>query len=231
MTTRDIVVVATSPGREDWVKDCLSSISRPCVVVSDFGFELGKIRWVLENTNADRFIFLQDSIVIRDESLIDLVFESAGSACLLCTPKCLGAYLGVYERSILEKTGIPICETKEDSIRYETEWTASYIENCVEFRHPLPLVQRKFSTLRKFGRENLVYVNDFYEKWYGNWGVPVPEEPSGSEEMTHDLFNLQKIEKSRRLMELLDENNKLKKSKLNKFLDGVRYIIGYFQGY
>ena len=231
MTTRELVVISTSPGREVWVQEILSSINRPCVVVSDFGYELGKIRWVLENTTAERFVFLQDSVVVRDESFIDLLFEAKGSSCLMCTPKCLGAYLGLYERKVLEITGVPFCNSKEDSIRFETEWTAKYIENCSEFNHPLPILQKKFHTLRKFGRENLVYVNDYYEKWYGNWGESVEGYDEISEGSSLELTKLQLIEKSRRVMDLLKENEKIKRSKLNKFLDAIKYLIKYVQGY
>jgi hypothetical protein len=231
MSVRDLVVISTAPGREEWVKEILSSISRPCIVVSDYGFELGKLKWVLDNTNAERFLFLQDSLVIRDENFIDLIFEQSGSACLLCTPKCLGAYLGLYERKVLERVGIPTCSTKEDAIRYEIEWTSFYINNCPEFRHTLPLAQREIRTLRKFGRENLVLVNDYYEKWYGNWGEPVQDLDSLSTSGGMRLLNLQMLEKSRRVSDLIKENQRIKKSWLNKCLDAIRYFIKYFQGY
>lgn len=51
-------------------------------------------------------VYLQDSVVVRDESFIDLLFGSNGSSCLACTPKCLGAYLALYEHKVLEITGV-----------------------------------------------------------------------------------------------------------------------------
>lgn len=209
---KDLVVIATSPGRENWVQEILSSISRPVVVVSDFGYELGKIKWVFENTNCDRFLFLQDSLVIRDESLFDEVFESQGSSCIMDTPACLGSYMGVYERSVLSKIEIPVIHTKEESIYYEIEWTQKYIEVCENFSHPIPIVHKELETVRKFGRENLLYVNQYYEKWKGDWGIPVSNHETIVNPVALQRVNLQMLEKSRVIQGLTSENEHLKRA-------------------
>ena len=67
-----MIVVATTPGRENWLKQCLESIERPVMVLSDFTFELGKIKWVFENTKIQRFMFLQDSVVIKNHKIFYL---------------------------------------------------------------------------------------------------------------------------------------------------------------
>jgi hypothetical protein len=209
---KDIVVISTSPGRENWVKEMLCSISRPVVVVSDFGYELGKIKWVFENTNCDRFLFLQDSLVIRDESLFEQVFEAKGSSCIMDTPSCLGSYMGVYERSVLSKIDIPVIHTKEDSIYFEIEWTQRYIELCESFSHPISIVHKELETVRKFGRENLLYVNQYYEKWKGDWGVPVSNYEVIVNPVGLERVNLQMLEKSRSIQSLTKENELLKRT-------------------
>lgn len=164
------IVVGTSPGRENWIKDFLESIKLPCIVLTVDGYELGKIKWIYENTDLDRFIFLQDSLVIRNNDLLNSVFDSPGSACLMCDPDHFGSYLGLYERSVLEKVGIPDAHTKRDAIRYEWEWTKKYVAACDNFSHPLDLNHQIVYTVYKHGRENMLYVNDLYEKWKGDWG-------------------------------------------------------------
>ena len=203
---KDIIVVATSPGRENWTREILESISRPVVVVSDFGYELGKIRWVFENTNCDRFLFLQDSLVVRDESLFAQVFEVPGSSCIMDVPSCLGSYMGVYERSVLAQLEIPLVSSKEESIRFEMEWTKEYISLCENFSHPLNIKHKEFETVRKFGRENLLYVNQYYEKWKGDWGFPVENADTYVNPISLERVNLQMIEKSRLIQNLIGEN-------------------------
>ena len=187
---KDIVVIGTSPGREFWVSDILSSISRPAIVVSDFGFELGKIRWVFENTNCERFLFLQDSVVIRDESLFDLLFESPGSSCIMCEPSCYGSYMGVYQ---------------------EITWTKKYVQSCNELNHPVTITHQKFKSIRKNGRENLVYLNEYYEKWKGDWGDPIGDYIETLHDIERVRVEQQMLEKSRRVMDLSREKSALQK--------------------
>lgn len=164
------IVVGSAPGRENWIKDFLESINLPCIVLTVDGYELGKIKWIYENTDLDRFIFLQDSLVIRNNDLLQSIFDYQGSACLMCDPDHFGSYLGLYERSVLEKVGIPDALTKADAIKYEWEWTKDYVAACDNFSHPIDINHQIVYTVYKHGRENMVYVNDLYEKWKGDWG-------------------------------------------------------------
>jgi hypothetical protein len=207
---KDIIIISTSPGREDWVKEILTSISRPVIVISDFGYELGKIKWAYENTNCDRFLFLQDSLVVRDESLFDQVFEVSGSSCIMDVPSCLGSYMGVYERSVLSRLDIPEISTKEESIFFEIDWTQKYIALCENFSHPVSIVHKEIETVRKFGRENLLYVNQYYEKWKGDWGVPITDYKPLANPIELERANLQMLEKSRIIQNLTKELWELK---------------------
>jgi hypothetical protein len=164
------IIIGTSPGREKWLHDFMESITVPCVVLNVEGYELGKIRWAYENTDFDRFIFLQDSLVIKNNQLLESVFDVTGSACLMCDPDHFGSYLGLYERSVLDKVGIPVAHTKVDAIKYEWEWTKKYVEACDNLDHPINLNHQIVYTVYKHGRENMLYINDLYEKWKGDWG-------------------------------------------------------------
>lgn len=170
----DAIVISTSNGRSNWVEMCLESIntSIPVVVVSTDGYELGKIKWIFENTLIDRFVFLQDSIVIRDNSLLESLFLESGSVCLMDEPSCFGSYLGLYERSSLEKLSIPKVLDKEESIFYEIDWTRNYVHACGghnRVRHPDYIRHQIIETVWRHGRVNRLYVNPLYEKWKGTW--------------------------------------------------------------
>ena len=167
-----MIVIATTPSRQEWLKQCLNSISKPVLVLSDFTFELGKINWIFNNTKIDRFMFLQDSIIIKDERIFELLYEDKGSIALTNDPCMYGMYMGIYERKILEKINIPIPKSKAESIQYELTWTEAYCKAAGNVR--LAFTDLSDSKAKRkevvFGRENLVLENDFLIKYKGNWG-------------------------------------------------------------
>ena len=98
-----IVVVATTPGREHWLSDCLKSLGdREVLVLRQAGtWELGKIQWLYENTALDRFLFLHDTVVVKDGSFIDEAFSHPGSVALTNDPGWFGMFMGIYTRETL----------------------------------------------------------------------------------------------------------------------------------
>jgi hypothetical protein len=170
-----MIVIATTPGRENWLAQCLASIEHPVLVLSDFTFELGKINWIFNNTKIERFMFLQDSVVIKNQDLFDLLFKDKGSISLTNDPAMYGMYLGVYERSVLEKIEIPVPKSKKESIEFELSWTDVYCKAARNVR--LAFTDLADSKAKRkevlFGRENLVLENDFLIKYKGNWGQQV----------------------------------------------------------
>jgi len=170
-----MIVIATTPKRENWLKQCLASISKPILVLSDFTYELGKINWVFNNTKINRFMFLQDSVVIKDEKIFELLYQDKGSIALTNDPCMYGMYMGVYEREVLEKIDIPVPKSKAESIEYELTWTDAYCKAAKNVR--LAFTDLTDSKAKRkevvFGRENLVLENDFLIKYKGNWGQSV----------------------------------------------------------
>ena len=166
-----MIVIATTPGRENWLAQCLTSITKPVMVLSDFTFELGKINWLFNNTNLERFFFLQDSVVIKDERVFELLDDNASIA-LSSDPSIYGMYLGIYEREHLAKIDIPIPKSKREAIDYEMSWTAKYCQAAKNVRIAFPDLADRNATKKEivFGRENLVLENDFLIKYKGNWG-------------------------------------------------------------
>jgi hypothetical protein len=166
-----LIVIATTPGRENWLAQCLASITQPVLVLSDFTFELGKINWIFNKTNVERFLFLQDSVVIKNEKLFELLYERASIA-LTNDPSVYGMYMGVYEREHLAKIDIPVPQSKREAIEFEMSWTAKYCQAAKNVRVAFPDLNDRNATKKEivFGRENLVLENDFLIKYKGNWG-------------------------------------------------------------
>jgi hypothetical protein len=167
-----MIVVATTPGREDWLKQCLTSINRSVMVLSDYSYELGKINWLINNTKIERFMFLQDSVVIKDERLFELLYNDKGSIAITNDPTMYGMYLGIYERKYLERIDIPIPKSKAQAIEYELTWTEQYCRMAKNVRLAFTDLNDRSAKRKEviFGRENLVLENDFLIKYKGNWG-------------------------------------------------------------
>lgn len=163
------IVVATTPGREAWLKDCVESIGRPCLIVSDFEHEIGKIRHIYENTSIDRFLLLHDTVVVKDQAFFDLL-DGHESVSVSNCPGPFGMYLGVYTRDTLAKVDLPVVRDREHAIELETAWCHRYAD-AGEWR----LLFDDFTdataqrTEVRHGRVNLRLENDYLVKWKGTW--------------------------------------------------------------
>lgn len=166
-----LVIIGSSPDRTAWAADAASSLNREHIVVSNYGYELGKIRWVVENTHVERFLFLQDSWVIKSDKFWELLHQTDGSVSLLRDPYFYGCYAGVYESRVIEKIGLPIVESKRDSVRLEVDWHQKYVLVAGEPQVLFPELTDSSATRTEMrhGRENLVLENEFVVKYKGTW--------------------------------------------------------------
>jgi hypothetical protein len=165
-----LTVIGSNVGRERWLADCSASVKSEHFVVVNDGYELGKIRWVLENTTVDRFLFLQDSFIVKDMGLFDLLDSYSGSVALFDDPAPYGCYAGVFERCVLERVGVPVVGSKRDAVRLELEWCAEYVEAAGGVPVLFPELRDEFGFVQKrYGRDNLVLENSFVVKYKGTW--------------------------------------------------------------
>lgn len=168
------VVIGTSPNRSHWLAECLKSLGdRQTIVLSDYTFELGKIKWIYENTNLDKFLFLQDSVIVKNLDFFDLIESHNGSISINKDPSYYGCYLGVYEREVLNQMPeIPKVVKKSEAIYHEIYWNLQYVNHTKELTILFPELSdanaKKIE--KKFGRENLVLENDYLIKYKGDWG-------------------------------------------------------------
>ena len=166
------IVLMTFPGREVWLDQCIKSIGkRDVVVLSGYGHELDKIRWVCENTNIERFVLLQDSMIIKDQSFFELAMSNPKSVAFSNCPVKFGMYMGVFCRETLLKTHMPVVRDKEHGIELEVSWANEYSH----YEPDAPLLFDKFhdhyanGTKQLHGRINLVLENDYIIKYKGTW--------------------------------------------------------------
>jgi hypothetical protein len=154
-----LIVIGTTPGREAWLSDCLKSIGRDCLVLSDSNHELGKIR----------FLFLHDSCVVKKPEFFDLL-DGTDSISINNCPAEFGSYLGVYTRETLAKVYFPSLTTRRDAINHEISWGRAYAA-----AGPWRLLftdltdQTATEIIVRHGRQNLVLENEFLIKYKGTW--------------------------------------------------------------
>jgi hypothetical protein len=125
-----------------------------------------------ENTTIDKFLFMQDSMVIKKPEFFEMIDEYDSSLSINKDPSFYGCYMGIYERKILDQIEIPTIAKKSESIRNEIDWNFQYVSKL----DVIPVLFPEFSDANatrkeiKFGRENLVLENDYLIKYKGDWG-------------------------------------------------------------
>jgi len=172
---KQVIVIGSTTRTKDWLQNCLNSFGNynkyPIIVVVNDDFELGKLKWVYENTDIDEFFLLHDTVEIKDTSLFDLAFNYEGSFALSKQPVQMGMFLGKYRREILNKMIIPTTKTKMEAVMQECAFNQEY--SILEAKMATifkPLVNTDVFE-EKFGRNNMVLENDYIKKYKGTWSL------------------------------------------------------------
>lgn len=134
----------------------------------DKGYELEAFRAILERTDVDEFLFLQDSFEIIDGSFIGEVFARPDSVALGPT---FFHYAGKWKRSVLETMTIPVVRSKLDSVYWEHMFSRLYWQ-----REQVSVFDPHFHDgehagfVERYGRVNMLLENRHYRKLKGDWG-------------------------------------------------------------
>lgn len=163
------IVIATTKDRSDWARQCYDSLKGykryPVIILDQYEYELGKIRWIFENTLLDEFILLQDSVVLKTTDWLDGVFDFNGSVSLAKRPFFM--YLGKYRRDALEKIDIPHVNSKQEAIEKEASWTKQYSEHD-DFKVMFNLADTNIFN-EHLGRHNMIIENEQLIKYKHIW--------------------------------------------------------------
>ncbi len=158
------IVIATTQNRSDWAKQCydsLKGVSYPIIILDQFDYELGKIKWIYENTTLEEFLFLQDSVVIKDISFIEDLMTKDGSVSFSKRPFFM--YLGKYSREDLERVGIPEVKNKKDAVFHEANWGKQITDKFLFELNDTNIFREHL------GRMNMVIENEFLIKYKHIW--------------------------------------------------------------
>lgn len=129
------IIIGTRPDRKEQLRNCLNSFTTPYdILIADCdGYEVGKLKWVLEKTDIDEFIFLQDTVEVKDAKFIEMCFFLPQSVSICNYPALFGCYLGKYKRSILEKMNLPDVKDKLGAVEYEMQIGLDYSKFEIPF--------------------------------------------------------------------------------------------------
>lgn len=162
--SRGIVISASEYSRpfyEDLMKSiktdypiyiCWEGLGRP-----GGSYEIGAIKAGTEKF--DEFVYLHDTVLIKDNSLFDKLFEIEGH--VLLTQGGFH-YFGKYVSNDLPE--LPEVKNKEDAVHWELNW---FKRLHTVFYNQLPVISETFEY--KYGRINMVIENDFIRKFKARW--------------------------------------------------------------
>lgn len=192
------IVIVTSKKTKDFLDDCILSCVNtkyPTLVVSNDnynpdindtnmikcvindwnGFELGGIVRGMEVF--DEFILLQDTILIKDQSLFDVAFSYRG--CVYFTAEDLAYhYSAKFRTKILKMMEIPRVNTVREATDNERSFGNKYIalEREQEKDYPPMLINPPVPCgnfgdpiIEKYGRKGIIVSNPYMEKHKTNY--------------------------------------------------------------
>lgn len=175
------IIIGSHPGSK-FLQNCLDSLQgMEAMVIINQGYEMGKIREAYFSTRFEEFLFLQDSVEIKDPSFIRELFEKfAGFSVSICSCPCMfGSYLGKYRREVLHS--IPLTETPTKVQAVEAERTFS--DNYCAIEKPISYFDDLWDSPNfevKCGRNNMVLENASIKKYKGTFNMDMAHQIDGS---------------------------------------------------
>jgi hypothetical protein len=132
-------------------------------------WECGAIYSVLKNTDFDEFILLQDTMIVINPTVFNVMFDMKDTTVTL--GKEWRCYLGKYRRKVLEKLRIPKTTTKLHSMVQEVALAYFYIKAATDEPYLHYLCEDwgddnpNNKIVEFYGRKNLVLDNPYILKY------------------------------------------------------------------
>ncbi|HEY9704661.1 MAG TPA: hypothetical protein V6C58_19625 [Allocoleopsis sp.] len=164
---RGIVITthkSTKPFFDDLIKS-LKDCKYPICIVDNTEinhFEKGGL--LVGMKNFDEFIYLHDTVIIKNLELFDILFSKEGFYSI--SPGFL-MYLGKYDSKKLSTLNLPSVNSKYDAILMEL-WLKHNIP-CDCFDKTFIDGNHRFE--ERHGRKNMVLENDYLIKYKGTWDI------------------------------------------------------------
>ena len=186
------IIIVTSEPTKAFLSDCIKScqqdkypilvvsnngympyvpISGIQIVVNDWnGFELGGIVRGMEYF--DEFILLQDTTIVKDQSIFDIAFSFPGS--VYFTEDLAYHYCAKFRTEVLKKMTIPRVHTVREATDNERSFGLQYLQlepedNRIYISPGVPCGQAGDPIVERHGRKGIVVSNQYFEKHKTNY--------------------------------------------------------------
>jgi len=181
MDLRQVIYVASTPGRVDFITNFLQSMKNydgkyPMFIESWYQYD-----WFdfAKHHEWDELLFLHDSMEIKDYSLFDIVFEKyKGESVSFTYQPFFIMGLGKYLRKPYLEAAFTTTNAYSDYAPHEYTFGSEYVkcagkEPIVLFPDFMEEEQMQHGKRphyeRKFNRQNLVMENQYVKKYKGHW--------------------------------------------------------------
>jgi len=165
-----IIVIVNDGFNAEWTNTWIESGRDYFIKLTGDHYEIGAIGAILDFTNWDEFIFLQDTFEIKNADIFRKLFEDYPNQSVAYNPH-FQMYFGKFRRIALNKISFPEVNNKVDAVRQEDIFTKAYraIEPVAIFNHAF--VDQNFygNYEERWGRKNLVLEDEYIIKRKGTW--------------------------------------------------------------
>jgi hypothetical protein len=168
-----ICIIHHREGDAKWLIPLLQSINTeyPVVITNHTGSEwcMGAIQQTCQRLDYDEIVFLNESMVIKDNAVWDILFKDYAGQSVMLGERFL-MFFGKFRRQQVDKLTFPTVRNKIDDVLLgEGQWCRQYME-LGEYVELQPLADGNRFT-EKHGRTNMVLENDYFIKWKGSWDM------------------------------------------------------------
>lgn len=156
-----------------WLPELLNSINStyPVIISNHDGWVMDAVRIMFDITTFDEIFFLNESMIVKDNSIWDIVFKEHEDQSVAVGDKFL-MHLGKYLRRIADQTTYPTIHNKIDEVTLgEFGWTREYMALDPDWTSVQPITDTFQHWEDKHGRKNMVLENDYFKKWKNCWSM------------------------------------------------------------
>ena len=168
------IVITTHESTEPFLLDCIKSLKNctyPITIIynTNENNEYESIGLKVGMNLYDEFIYLHDTVVIKDLALFDLLFAQPGMFSI--SPKFL-MYLGKYDSKILKNTTLPHVHNKLEAIKMEFWLQETFICPCFD----ATFIDGNHTFEEKYGKTRMVLENKYIKKYKSCWDIKMVQE-------------------------------------------------------
>jgi hypothetical protein len=182
-TTKAIAIFHPRGGNPVWLPEILDSIrtTYPIMITNHEGYQIDGLRKAFEQSPFEEIFFIQESMVVKDNSVWDLIFKGTEGYSVTFNND-FQMFLAKYQRRIVNKIPFPTVTSRRQDIQEgEGYWNFLYRDYCPQNTILLdPMIDPNPDIWEhhewKHDRDNIVVENSYFKKWKSVWHIDMVKE-------------------------------------------------------